>query len=49
MHRADGHGVRISQQIIAFEIEGAGVWNNVPFVIIIKGICDYADRHKTNE
>lgn len=31
--------------IIGFEMEGAGVWDNVP-CIIIKGVCDYADSHK---
>ncbi|KAL5341979.1 hypothetical protein BJX70DRAFT_11584 [Aspergillus crustosus] len=30
---------------IAFEMEGAGVWNTLPCVII-KGVCDYADSHK---
>jgi nucleoside phosphorylase len=31
--------------VIAFEMEGAGVWEEVPSVVI-KGICDYADCHK---
>lgn len=31
--------------IIAFEMEGAGVWDRFPCVII-KGVCDYADSHK---
>lgn len=31
--------------VIAFEMEGAGTWDEVP-CIIIKGICDYADSHK---
>ncbi|KAJ5667481.1 hypothetical protein N7507_003345 [Penicillium longicatenatum] len=31
--------------IIGLEMEGAGVWDNVPCVII-KGVCDYADSHK---
>ncbi|KAF4951073.1 hypothetical protein FSARC_13001 [Fusarium sarcochroum] len=34
-----------SEGIIAFEMEGAGVWDNMPCVII-KGVCDYADSHK---
>ncbi|RGP81006.1 pfs domain-containing [Fusarium longipes] len=33
------------EEIIAFEMEGAGVWDNMP-CIIIKGVCDYADSHK---
>ncbi len=28
--------------VIAFEIEGAGVWDEVP-CIVDRGICDYAD------
>ncbi|KAG7406533.1 Nephrocystin-3 [Fusarium oxysporum f. sp. rapae] len=31
---------------IAFEMEGAGVWDNFP-CIVIKGACDYADSHKS--
>ncbi|VUC33066.1 unnamed protein product [Clonostachys rosea] len=31
--------------IIAFEMEGAGVWDEAP-CLIVKGICDYADSHK---
>lgn len=32
-------------KVIGFEMEGAGVWRNMP-CIIIKGVCDYADSHK---
>ncbi|ETS82542.1 hypothetical protein PFICI_04418 [Pestalotiopsis fici W106-1] len=32
-------------QLIAFEMEAAGAWEEVP-CIVIKGICDYADSHK---
>ncbi|KAL2802292.1 nucleoside phosphorylase domain-containing protein [Aspergillus granulosus] len=31
--------------IIGFEMEGAGVWGNIP-CMIIKGVCDYTDSHK---
>ncbi|KAK2035903.1 purine and uridine phosphorylase [Colletotrichum somersetense] len=31
--------------IVAFEMEGAGVWEEMP-CIIVKGVCDYADSHK---
>lgn len=31
--------------LIAFEMEGAGVWDTLPCVVI-KGVCDYADSHK---
>ena len=34
-----------SQKVDGFEMEGAGVWDVFPCVII-KGICDYADSHK---
>lgn len=41
------HRDQIAKQhnVIAFEMEGAGAWDEVP-CIIIKGICDYADSHK---
>ncbi|KAG5753303.1 hypothetical protein H9Q70_004044 [Fusarium xylarioides] len=31
--------------IVAFEMEGAGAWDQVP-CIVVKGICDYSDSHK---
>ncbi|EJT68848.1 hypothetical protein, variant [Gaeumannomyces tritici R3-111a-1] len=34
--------------VIAFEMEGAGAWKEVPCVVV-KGICDYADSHKNKE
>ncbi|KAL2813525.1 nucleoside phosphorylase domain-containing protein [Aspergillus granulosus] len=34
------------ENVIGFEMEGAGVRDNVPS-IIIKGVCDYADSHKS--
>ena len=33
------------ENVIGFEMEGAGVWDNFP-TIVIKGVCDYADSHK---
>ncbi|KAI1844190.1 hypothetical protein JX266_009674 [Neoarthrinium moseri] len=41
------HRDRIAKQenVIAFEMEGAGVWDEVP-CIVVKGVCDYADCHK---
>ncbi|KKK24026.1 hypothetical protein ARAM_005927 [Aspergillus rambellii] len=43
------HRDSISQKegVIGFETVGAGVWDNIP-CIIIKGVCDYADSHKNN-
>ncbi|KAL6232292.1 hypothetical protein BDW75DRAFT_232903 [Aspergillus navahoensis] len=35
-----------NEKVIGFEMEGAGVWDNIP-CIIIKGVCDYADSHKS--
>lgn len=34
------------EKILVFEMEGAGVWDNIS-CIIIKGVCDYADSHKS--
>nr|WOD46566.1 hypothetical protein [Trichoderma atroviride] len=31
--------------VIAFEMEGAGAWEDLP-CIVVKGVCDYADCHK---
>ena len=37
--------IAAKERVIAFEMEGAGVWDNLP-CIVIKGVCDYADSHK---
>ncbi|KAL5043563.1 hypothetical protein BDW71DRAFT_210077 [Aspergillus fruticulosus] len=34
------------EKVIGFEMEGAGVWDNVS-CIVIKGVCDYTDSHKS--
>ncbi|EQL04248.1 Nucleoside phosphorylase domain protein [Ophiocordyceps sinensis CO18] len=34
------------ENVLGFEMEGAGVWDSFPCVVI-KGACDYADSHKT--
>lgn len=34
--------------VIGFEMEGAGLWDTVP-TIVVKGVCDYADSHKSKE
>lgn len=34
--------------IIGFEMEGAGIWDFFPS-LIIKAVCDYADSHKNKE
>ncbi|ETS74038.1 hypothetical protein PFICI_13904 [Pestalotiopsis fici W106-1] len=35
-------------KVVAFEMEGVGIWDHCP-CIIIKSVCDYADQHKTKE
>ncbi|KAF4841037.1 hypothetical protein CGCSCA4_v009698 [Colletotrichum siamense] len=44
------HRDMMAQQhgIIAFEMEGAGVWDEIP-CIIVKSVCDYADSHKNKK
>ncbi|KAM0510058.1 hypothetical protein ACHAPE_010631 [Trichoderma viride] len=34
--------------LIAFEMEGAGAWDEVP-CLVVKGVCDYADSHKNKQ
>lgn len=36
------------EKVIGFEMEGAGVWDNFPSVVV-KGVSDYADSHKNKE
>ncbi|KAL6701543.1 hypothetical protein J3F84DRAFT_11129 [Trichoderma pleuroticola] len=45
--KSGDHRDHIAKQynIIAFEMEGAGLWDECP-CIVIKGICDYSDSHK---
>ncbi|KAF3398622.1 hypothetical protein DPV78_006348 [Talaromyces pinophilus] len=37
--------IAVMEKVIGFEMEGAGIWDILPCVII-KGVCDYADSHK---
>ncbi|PNP60667.1 hypothetical protein FNYG_14581 [Fusarium nygamai] len=41
----DRDRIAATHNLIAFEMEGAGAWDEVP-CIVVKGICDYADSHK---
>lgn len=45
--KSSEHRDRIAREhnVLAFEMEGAGIWDEIP-CIVIKGICDYADSHK---
>jgi nucleoside phosphorylase len=42
---SDRDRVAKEEGVIAFEMEGAGVWEELP-CIIVKGVCDYSDSHK---
>ena len=42
----DRDAISRKEEVIGFEMEGAGVWDNAPCVVI-KGVCDYADSHKS--
>ena len=44
----DRDEIATKEKVIAFEMEGAGVWDNFPCVVI-KGVCDYADSHKNKK
>ncbi|CAG7950638.1 unnamed protein product [Penicillium salamii] len=37
--------ISMQDNVIAFEMEGVGVWDSLPCVVV-KGVCDYADSHK---
>ncbi|KAL3439860.1 nucleoside phosphorylase domain-containing protein [Aspergillus insuetus] len=39
------HRDQLARRIVGFEMEGAGVCNNLS-CLVIKGACDYADSHK---
>ncbi|KAF4340782.1 hypothetical protein FBEOM_5304 [Fusarium beomiforme] len=41
----DRDRVANQEKVLAFEMEGAGIWDEIP-CIIIKGVSDYADSHK---
>lgn len=40
--------IAAAEKIIGFEMEGAGVWEVFP-TIVVKGVCYYADSHKDKE
>lgn len=40
--------ISANENIIAFEMESAGVWDNIP-CIVVKGVCDYSDSHKNKD
>lgn len=42
----DRDAIARAEGVIAFEMEGTGVWDSFPCVVI-KGACDYSDSHKS--
>ncbi|KAF3798801.1 hypothetical protein GCG54_00008259 [Colletotrichum gloeosporioides] len=48
--KSGAHRDEIAQRydLIAFEMEAAGAWDEVP-CLVIKGVCDYADSHKNKK
>jgi nucleoside phosphorylase len=44
----DRDEIAAREKVIRFEMEGAGVWENLPY-IVIKGVCDYSDSHKNKK
>ncbi|KAF3314535.1 hypothetical protein TWF173_004618 [Orbilia oligospora] len=44
----DRDKIAAKENIIAFEMEAAGIWDNFP-CLVIKGVSDYADSHKSKE
>ncbi|CAG7925748.1 unnamed protein product [Penicillium olsonii] len=41
----DRDRISAEEDVIAFEMEGAGICRHLP-CIVVKGVCDYADSHK---
>ncbi|KAL2839018.1 hypothetical protein BJX68DRAFT_248278 [Aspergillus pseudodeflectus] len=37
--------IAMRDNVLAFEMEGVGVWDSLP-CLVVKGVCDYADSHK---
>lgn len=44
----DRDAIAAAEGVLAFEMEGTGVWDVFPCVVI-KGGCDYADSHKNKK
>ena len=45
-HDSTREQLRQDFDILCFEMEAAGLMNNFP-CLVIRGICDYADSHKS--
>ncbi len=48
---SDRDGIAGRDGVIAFEMEGAGMWEILRSCscLIVKSICDYADSHKNKK
>ncbi|KAF4950439.1 hypothetical protein FSARC_13197 [Fusarium sarcochroum] len=44
----DRDRIAAAEGVIGFEMEGAGVWDSFP-CIVVKAACDYADSHKSKD
>ncbi len=44
----DRDAIAKKEDVLAFEMEGVGVWDTFP-CLVIKGVCDYADSHKNKK
>ena len=44
----DRDAIAKEHDVIAFEMEGSGIWDSLP-TIVIKSACDYADAHKNKD
>jgi nucleoside phosphorylase/tetratricopeptide (TPR) repeat protein len=42
----DRDRIASKEGVIAFEMEAAGIWEHLPS-LVVKGVCDYADSHKS--
>lgn len=46
----DRHEIATRDGVIAFEMEGVGMWEAFPgSCLVIKSVCDYADNHKNKK
>ncbi|KAH7117619.1 nucleoside phosphorylase domain-containing protein [Dendryphion nanum] len=36
-------------KVLAFDMEATGIWDLNPHVVVIKGVCDYGDSHKSKQ
>jgi nucleoside phosphorylase len=44
---SDRDNISKKTKAIGFEMEGVGIWEEFSCIMVIKGVCDYADSHKS--